>query len=63
MLIFAFLLWIVNKGVEKWRHVCLDFGFLERKLTTPMKTQFAPKVTMFEHYITYRTTIIMCYSC
>jgi hypothetical protein len=62
-LIFPLLLWIVNKGAEEWRCVCLDFGLHERKLTTLMKTQFASKVTMIEHCIAYRATIIMCYSC
>jgi hypothetical protein len=62
MLIFPFMLWIVVKGVEEWRCACLDFGLPECKLTTSMKTQFASKVTMFEHYIAYKAIIIMCYS-
>jgi hypothetical protein len=63
MLIFPFLLWIVSKGSEEWRLAYLDFGLPERKLTTPVKTQFASKVTMFEHYIAYKVAIIMSYSC
>jgi hypothetical protein len=53
MLSFPFLLWIVGKGAKQWRHAYLDFGLPKHKSATPVKTQFASKVTMFEQCITY----------
>lgn len=39
----------------------MDFGLLERKLVTLVKTLFASNVVMIEQCLAYLTAIIMCY--